>query len=54
MKILCNNQKEPRTNFFMIKAVNFLNEHPCICSINSFLGVVFTSTKILDLDDIAS
>ena len=44
MKSLCNNQKEPRMNFFIIKAMNFFiikamnffNEHPCICSINSF------------------
>ena len=53
MKSLCNNQKEPRTNFFIIQAVIFFSEHQFICSINSFFGVISTSTKIVDQDDIA-
>ena len=36
------------------KAVNFFNEHPCVCSVSSFLGVISTSAKTVDLHDIAS
>ena len=49
MESLHNNQKEPATFFFIIKTVNFLNEHLCVCSVSSFLWVISTSTKIVDL-----
>ena len=53
-RVYATNRKEPTTFFFIIKAVNFFNEHPCVCSGSSFLGVISTSTKIVDLYDIAS
>ena len=43
---VCNNEKEPRTFFFIIKAVNFFNECPCICSISNFFRVISTSANI--------
>ena len=54
MEGLCNNQKERTTFFFIIKAVNFFNERPCVCSFGSFLVVISTSAKIVDLHDTAS
>ena len=54
MGSLRNNQTEPTAFFFKTKAVNFFNERPCICSISSFLSVISTSTKIVELHDIAS
>ena len=50
----CNNQKEPKTFFFIIKAVNVFNECPCIYSISNFFRVISTSTKIVYLHDIVS
>ena len=37
MENLYNIQKDPRVAFFIINALNFYNEHPCICSISGFL-----------------
>ena len=54
MKSICNNQKEARKYFFIIKAVNFFNERSCICCISSFFRVISISAKIVDLYDIAS
>ena len=51
---LYNNQKEPTTFFFIIKAVKFLKECPRVCSVSSFLGVIPTPAKNVDLRDIAS
>ena len=36
MENLCNNQKLPIKFSFIIKAVNFFKEHPCIYSTSSF------------------
>lgn len=54
MKTPCNNKKDPRTSFFIVQAVNFFNEHPRICVINSFFGVVSILGKIAGLHDIIS
>ena len=54
MESLYNNQKGPTIFFFIIKAVNFFNEHPRVCSVISFLGIIFTSAKNVDLRDIGS
>ena len=54
MEGLCNNQKERARFFFIIKAVNFFNERPCVCFFGSFLVVISTSAKNVDLHDTAS
>ena len=54
MEGLCKNQKERARFFFIIKAVNFFNEHPCVCFFGSFLVVISTSAKNVDLHDTAS
>ena len=54
MASLCSSQKDPTTFFFIIKAVNFFNEHPCVYTVSSFLGVISPLAEIVDLHDIAS
>ena len=53
MENLYNIQKDLRVAFFIINALNFYNEHPCICSISGFLEIISTSAKIVYLYDTA-